>query len=137
MTTTFRHRPAVQYLEVWVDLADDPTLNWAWDVVQGVVGVYAGLSDDDASVQWGDWFDAATLDGAVAHHGIQGCLQEFQNACPADRVADHIRIMEEAARIGRGLPPHEATAPSRPTRGRKAAGPGRAVLRLVVDNTVR
>ncbi len=126
----FRHEPARLYVEAWIDTQDEPTLNWAWDIVNGVVGVYAEASDEPMGSMWCDWFAAAVSPDEEAHRGIHGVVEEFMHACPDDRLMELSNVLDAASRIGRGLAPHPPP-PRRPT------SPARRVARLtlVVDNT--
>lgn len=133
----FRSDAARQYLDVWVDLVDDPTLNWAWDVVQGILKVYAECGDATQSALWADWFLASGGSDAEAYLGVHGALQEFLHACPDEHADDQLRVLGEAVRIGLGLPAYPENASKRgPDRRRTPARPVPR-LTLVVDNTGR
>jgi hypothetical protein len=135
-TMTFHDRQAVNYLGRWIDTVDDPQLNWAWDIVQEVIDVYArsrvtaGVSFPAARREmWRDWF--AAWDEGEAHFGVHGAMTELQHACPADRYEELLITLDESVRIG-----ETGKLPVRPRRARvgektPAAAPR---LRLVIDN---
>ena len=48
-TTIFHDRPAVTYLSRWIATVDHPQLNWAWDIVQEIVDLYARANHEPAA----------------------------------------------------------------------------------------
>lgn len=129
----FNHEAAKAYVGSWVDTVNDPTLNWAWDVVCGVLDVYTEYGEDPAEDVWSDWFSVVLDDSLSAHIGIHGVGEEFSRACPEEHQDALSRILTEAFRVGKALPPYEEgekkkdTVPAPKTR--------RPKLTLIVDNT--
>jgi len=108
----FDYARARRAVDLWVDNLNNEFVNWAWDVVIGVVEVYANTSVEKdqkysealAGIYF-DFFDA-WHEGA-ANLGIIGMVQELQAACPPEHAADLDRIMRlayEAGKTGVSVP---------------------------------
>jgi hypothetical protein len=135
-TTIFHDRPAVTYLSRWIATVDDPQLNWAWDIVQEIVDLYARANHGGEVAfiaarreMWRDWF--AVWDDGDAHFGVHGAMAELQHACPAERYEELLLTLEESVQIG-----ETGKLPTRSRRPRVGAKPPPPAprLSLVVDN---
>jgi hypothetical protein len=125
----------------FVNEVDDPTLNWAWEVVQGVIHAYA-----NASIQPGDtllakvndyWYDFLdSWHGGSANFGLIGFMTEFGSACPEDRAEEQEVVMAEAFALGKG---EKLVRPSKVLDVAEAGAVAKPqpAIRLVVDNSVR
>lgn len=79
-----------EQLEILVDDVDDPALNWAWELTEGVLFLHAHLSQDsfedfDAAHEssWAMFRDAWNPE-ALVHHTIAGLVTDMIAACPGD-----------------------------------------------------
>lgn len=136
-TVLFHDRPAVTYLDRWIATVDHPQLNWAWDIVQDLVDLYAraNVTGEQSFAaarreMWRDWF--ATWVEGDAHFGIHGAMQELQNACPPERYEELLLTLEACVQIG-----ETGKLPTRSRRSRVGTKPPPPAprLSLVVDNS--
>lgn len=134
MSTPFQHEAAKAYVDSWISTVDDANLNWAWDVVCGVLDVYIEYGEVPEEEVWYDWFTVVVEDEThLALIGVHGATEEFTHACPEEYQNDQMRVLGEAYRIGQGLTPYEGPVEA-PPRPEKVSKPP-PKLRLVVDNT--
>lgn len=140
MIQPFQHEAAKAYVDSWITTVDDATLNWAWDVVCGVLDVYTEYGEASEEEVWYDWFTVVVEDEEhPALIGVHGATEEFTHACPEEHQADQVRVLAEAYRIGRGLAPYtveDDRANVIKIRPEKVSKPP-PKLTLVVDNTHR
>jgi hypothetical protein len=140
MTTTFDADKARRRVARFVESVDDPTLHWAWEVTQGLVGVYATASmnrgdklPEKLTEYWHDLFES--WHGGAANYGLIGMMTEFGSACPEEMQEEQEVIMAEAFALGKGEPVGTKKRVLGILDAQAVVKPA-PTLRLVVDNTV-
>lgn len=133
---SFDYEKAKQWVFGWVVTVDNPQLTWSWDVVVGIIDVYAAANltpknsmSANRRELWHDWFNA-WQDGE-AHYGIHGAMQEFANACPEEYMSHQVITLNEAYEIGM----NRKLVPKGKKREKPEVKPTAPMLRVVVDNT--
>lgn len=143
------YKRAKAHIDAFISRVDHPTLNWAWEIVVGVLEVVSIASSDsplEEAMQetWAEFFDA--LNDGEATSVVHGCAMTLLEECPAAKVGELNAVIAEAERIGIEGARKRATTPKKPAtaaKSKKAANatatpePPKTGLRLVVNNTKR
>jgi hypothetical protein len=82
------YKRAKAHITGFVERVNDPTLNWSWEVIVGVIDVIAVATTDvplEESLQrvWAEFFDA--LNDGPATSIIHGCAETLLDECPDER----------------------------------------------------